>query len=112
MLNFVPTPQLLILVAPIGDADTITFSSGSQVLTVESSRNTVRFAYYQNVMHYSAYRCILHIYRMRCLNATFYALFSKRRRGRWSKRWKKAAECCRIFGFDSPSRQFIFNALS
>jgi len=25
---------------------------------------------------------------------------------------KKAAECCRIFGLDSPSRQFIFNALS
>jgi len=25
---------------------------------------------------------------------------------------KKAAECCRIFGFDSPSRQIIFNALS
>jgi len=24
----------------------------------------------------------------------------------------KAVECCRIFGFDSPSRQFIFNALS
>jgi len=24
-------------------------------------------------------------------------------------RWKKAAECCRIFAFDSPSRQFIFN---
>jgi len=25
---------------------------------------------------------------------------------------KKAAKCCRIFGFNTPSRQFIFNALS
>jgi len=25
---------------------------------------------------------------------------------------KKATECCRIFGFDSPSRWFILNALS
>jgi len=24
---------------------------------------------------------------------------------------KKTVKCCRIFGFDSPSRQFIFNAL-
>jgi len=30
----------------------------------------------------------------------------------WSKRYKKAAECYRIFGLDSPSRQFIFNALN
>jgi len=29
----------------------------------------------------------------------------------WSKCWKKAAEWCRIFGFYSPSCQFIFNAL-
>jgi len=31
----------------------------------------------------------------------------------WSKCWKnKTAECYKIFGFDSPSRQFIVNALS
>jgi len=30
----------------------------------------------------------------------------------YSKRWEKVAECCRIFGFNSPARQFIFNALS
>jgi len=54
-------------------------------------------------MHYSAYRGML------CLNATIYALFLERRRGR--KAEKKATECCRIFGFDSPC-QFIFNALS
>jgi len=43
-----------------------------------------------------------------CLNATFYALFSERCCGR--NAGKKAAECCRVFGFDS--RQVIFNALS
>jgi len=29
-----------------------------------------------------------------------------------SQNAEKPAECCRIFGFDSTSRQFIFNALS
>jgi len=34
-------------------------------------------------------------------NATFYALFSKRRRGSSGRNAEKnAAECCRIFGFD------------
>jgi len=47
---------------------------------------------------------------MRCFIATFYALFSEQRRGR--NAGKKAAECCRIFGLDSPSRQYISNALS
>jgi len=47
---------------------------------------------------------------MRCLNATLYALFSERHCGRNPE--KKAAKYCRICGFDSPSRQFIFNALS
>jgi len=35
---------------------------------------------------------------------------SERRRGR--NAGKKAWECCKIFEFDSPSRQFVFNALS
>jgi len=32
----------------------------------------------------------------------------------WSKRWKKQAaeNAAEFFRFDSPSRQFIFNALS
>jgi len=60
------------------------------------------FAYYQIVMYYSAYRG----YRS---NAMFKCDVSERRRGR--NAGKKAAECCRIFGFDSQSRQFIFNAL-
>jgi len=50
---------------------------------------------------------------MRCLNATLYALFSKRRPGQVVKMLEnKTAECCRIFMLGSPSRQFIFNALS
>jgi len=69
------------------------------------------YAYYQNVMHYSAYK--RHIDRMRCLNATFFAPISERRRSRLIQTLKiKAAERYRIFWFDSPSRQFIFNALS
>jgi len=47
---------------------------------------------------------------MRCLNAVFYALFLELRRGR--NAGKKAAECCRIFGLDFLSHQFILNALS
>jgi len=43
------------------------------------------------------------------LNATLFDLISERRRGRNAE---KAVECCRIFGFDCPSRQFIFTALS
>jgi len=40
---------------------------------------SAQYAYYQNVKNYSAYR---HIDPMRCFNATFYAPFSERRRGR------------------------------
>jgi len=67
------------------------------------------YAYNQNVMQCSAYRG-RHIDRMRYLNATFYALFLERVVVETLE--KEAAECCRIFGFDSKSRQFIFNALS
>jgi len=43
----------------------------------------------------------------------FYVLFSERRRGPVVETLgKEAAECCRIFGFDFPSCQLIFNALS
>jgi len=72
----------------------------------------VLFAYYQNAMHYTV---PIEAYRpnVMFLNATFYARISERRRGRVGQNaGKKVAECCRIFGFDSPSRQFIFNALS
>jgi len=49
---------------------------------------------------------------MRCLNATFYALFSEgRRSGVIETLENKAAESCRIIWFDSPSRQFNFNAM-
>jgi len=30
----------------------------------------------------------------------------------WSKRWEKSIEMLQNIGFDSPSRQCIFNALS
>jgi len=42
---------------------------------------------------------------MRCLNATFYALLSER--GHGQNAGKKAAECYRNFGFNSPSRQLF-----
>jgi len=45
------------------------------------------------------------------LNATFYTLFSEQFCGQNAAGKKQNAECCRIFGFDSPSHQFIFNAL-
>jgi len=67
----------------------------------------VRYAYYQNVMHYSAYRGIS--IECDCINVTFYDLFSERCRD--LNAGKKAAKGCRNFGFDSLSRQFIFNAL-
>jgi len=51
----------------------------------------------------------MHIDRMQCLNAAFYALFLERCHGRVGRNaGKKAAECCRIFGFYSRSRRFIF----
>jgi len=41
-----------------------------------------------------------------------YALFSERCRGRVVETQEKIMECCKIFGFDSASRQFNFDPLS
>jgi len=63
---------------------------------------------YQNVMHYSAYRGI----SIECdVNMRQFTICF--RSGAVVETLeKKAAECCKIFGFDSPSSQFIFNGLN
>jgi len=79
----------------------------STEILLTTSRGLHRLAYYQNVIHYSAYRAYRSNAMFKC--DIFRSIFGA---APWSKHWKKAAECCRILGFDSPWRQFIFNALS
>jgi len=58
-------------------------------------------------MHYNAYRGISIEYDVYMRHFKLYFQI-----GAVVETLEKSAECCRIFGFDSPSRQFIFNALT